>query len=177
VALDVDQVAAVLVRRGVPEVVEADLVERRRRLEAGDVAAELRGLLVRAQDGRHGVPADRGPQVVLDLLVARDGLLLVDRDRVDVRRGEIRRDARAAPARPVEHAGDDLLRPARAVVRDHRVQGFKPFRRLLGIDVRRRRDTVGRRHPPSPFARAHQPYHLRGERASRSAPVQTPDGA
>jgi hypothetical protein len=41
VALEEHEVAAVLLGRRVPEVVEADLVERRRRLEARDVPAEL----------------------------------------------------------------------------------------------------------------------------------------
>ena len=58
VALDVDEVAAVLLARRVPEVVEADLVERRGRLVGGDVAAELGGLRVGAQHGGHRVPAD-----------------------------------------------------------------------------------------------------------------------
>ena len=47
VALDEHEVAAVLGRRRVPEVVEADVVERRRRGEARDVAADV-GVLVRA---------------------------------------------------------------------------------------------------------------------------------
>ena len=40
-ALDVDQIAAVLVGGGVPEVLEAGVVEGGRRLEAGDMAAQL----------------------------------------------------------------------------------------------------------------------------------------
>src|SRR3954449_1422125 len=52
VALDEDEVAAVRVRRRVPEVVEADLVERRGRLEARDVPAELARLLVGLHDHR-----------------------------------------------------------------------------------------------------------------------------
>ena len=84
-----------LLRRRVPEVVEADLVERRRRLVAGDVPAELRGLLVGLQHRRHRVPADQRADAPLDRLVARILRLLADRDRVDVRR----RARRAAATR------------------------------------------------------------------------------
>ena len=70
VALHVDEVAAVLLARRVPEVVEADLVERRGRLVGGDVPAELGGLRVGAQHGRHRVPADDRADPVLELEVA-----------------------------------------------------------------------------------------------------------
>ena len=94
VALDEDEVAAVLRGGRVPEVVEADLVERRRRLVAGDVPAELGGLLVGLQHRRHRVPADERAQAPLDRLVARVLRLLVDGDRVDVRRLPAERKAR-----------------------------------------------------------------------------------
>ena len=44
VALEIDEVAAVLVVGGMPEMHEAGVVERRRRLEARDMAAELRAI-------------------------------------------------------------------------------------------------------------------------------------
>src|SRR5438045_9032608 len=50
---------------------EADVVQQCRRLEARDMAAELGGFFVRAQDDRHGVPTDRRPDLMLDLAVAR----------------------------------------------------------------------------------------------------------
>jgi hypothetical protein len=53
VTLNVNQVAAMLIGRGMPEVPEADVVEQRRGLEARDVTAQLRRLLVRPQDDRH----------------------------------------------------------------------------------------------------------------------------
>src|SRR4028119_2233289 len=52
VPLDEDEVAAVVLAGGVPEVHEAGVVEGRRRLEAGDVAAQLRALLAGAARGR-----------------------------------------------------------------------------------------------------------------------------
>ena len=74
-ALDEHEVAGVLVRRRVPEMVEADVVERRRRREARDVAADVR-VLVRAHDHRHRVPAQYRADAVLDVLVAGDAHLL-----------------------------------------------------------------------------------------------------
>ena len=58
-ALDVDQVPVVLLRRGVPEPHEADVVQRGGRLEAGDVTTQLRRLLVGPQYRRSRVPADQ----------------------------------------------------------------------------------------------------------------------
>ena len=71
VALHEHEVAAVVLRRRVPEVVEADLVQRRRRLVARDVPAQLGGLLVGLQHRRHRVPADQRADAPLDRLVAR----------------------------------------------------------------------------------------------------------
>src|SRR3546814_20077433 len=59
VALDVEQVAGVLVARRAPEMVEADVVKRGRRAEGGDVAAQVAGLAVGAHHHGHRVPADR----------------------------------------------------------------------------------------------------------------------
>ncbi len=66
VTLEVDEVAPVLRGRRMPEVVVADLVQRRQRLEARDVPAELGRQLVRAHDHRHRVPADDRAQSALD---------------------------------------------------------------------------------------------------------------
>ena len=55
--------------RGVPEVVEPGVVQRGRRLERGDVPAQLGRLLVRPQHRRHRVPPVQRPDRVLDLEV------------------------------------------------------------------------------------------------------------
>jgi hypothetical protein len=82
-ALDEEQVSAVPIGRGVKKVLEADVVERRRGLEARDMAAELRGLLVGAQDDRQGIPPDERPDAVVEdqflrvqpvFLIGRDGV-------------------------------------------------------------------------------------------------------
>ena len=84
VALIVDQVAAMRVGRRMPEVHHADVVERSRRLEAGDMATEFGGDLVGAQHGRHSVPADQAADAVLDRPVAGVARLLIGADRVQV---------------------------------------------------------------------------------------------
>ena len=118
-----------------PEVVEADLVERRRRLEAGDVAAELGRLLVGVQHRRDRVPAHERAEPVLELRVAGDRLLELDRDRVDVRRASPRRAARRAGARRRTAPRAGLRARARAVGAHDRVERVEPLGGLLGIDV------------------------------------------
>ena len=139
VALHVDEVAPVLLARRVPEVVEADLVERRGRLVGGDVPAQLGGLRVGAQHGGHRVPADDRPDPVLELEVTGIRVLALGRDRVDVR---ARRDGAvvgARAARVLEHAVEQVAGALDAVVRDHRVECLDPFGRLLPVDVLRMR--------------------------------------
>src|SRR5690606_10193656 len=67
VALDVEQVAGVLVGRGAPEVVEAHVVQGGRRGEGGDVAAQVAGLAVGPDNGGHRVPADDRADAPLQL--------------------------------------------------------------------------------------------------------------
>ena len=66
VPLDVDEVAAALVVRSAPEVVEADVVERGCGSEAGDVPAVLGADLVGLDHHRQGVPANDRTNPVLD---------------------------------------------------------------------------------------------------------------
>src|SRR6188768_692612 len=116
VTLHVDQVAAVVRRRRVPEMVEADVVEQRRRLEARDVAAEFGRALVRAEDDRHGVPADRRTDLVLELAVPLRLLFVLGPYRVHVRRRcrERRQDTRAP--RLVAQLRQEELHPLGALV-------------------------------------------------------------
>ena len=97
VALIVDQVAAMRVGRRMPDVHHADVVERGRRLEAGDMATQFGGDLVGAQHGRHRVPADQATDAVLDRPAAGVARLLIGADRVQVRRISRIRHRRAAP--------------------------------------------------------------------------------
>ena len=98
VALEIDEVAAVLVVGGAPEMHEAGVVERRRRLEARDMAAELGAFLVGAQHDRRGVPADVAPDRHFQLAIAGMRRLLVGMDGVDIGRVGGERQLRALAA-------------------------------------------------------------------------------
>ena len=69
---------------GAPEMHEAGVVERRRRLEAGDMAAEFGGFLVGAHHDRRGIPADVAADRLLELAYAGMRRLVLGRDGVDV---------------------------------------------------------------------------------------------
>ncbi len=135
VTLHVDQVAAVSVRRRMPEMPEADVVEQRRRLEARDVAAELGRLLVRAQDDRHGVPADRRADLVLELAIAGRLRLLLGRDRVPVRRGRQERRHRAGTQRLVAQHAEQIPGSLGSRMLQNRAQRVDPFLGLDGIVI------------------------------------------
>ncbi len=131
VALDVDQVAAVVLVRRAPEVVEADLVERGGGLERRDVAAELRRLLVGLQHRRQRVPADQRADAPLDRLVGRQLGAVLDADRVDVRRGRVQRRGDAARSGPRHQTLEQRCGAVAAVVVEDRFEGLDP---LLGLD-------------------------------------------
>jgi hypothetical protein len=105
--------------RRVPEVAEADVVQQRGRLEAGDVAAQLRGFLVGAQDDRHRVPADGGTNFMLDVADTRRALFLIDRNGVAVSSGQRRRDVDAFAAGGLHQLIDQKVGAFRALVLFH----------------------------------------------------------
>ena len=157
VALHEHEVAAVVLRRRVPEVVEADLVERGRRLVAGDVAAELRGLLVGLEHRRHRVPADQVADLPLDRRIARIGRVRRRRDRVHVRGGARQRRRGAHTARLLHDPLHEEARTVRPVRAHDRVQRVDPLAGLVGVDV-------GDRLPVA-FQRCHVCFlHLGGAR-------------
>ena len=135
VALEVDEVTAVLGGRPVPEVVEADLHEGGQRLVGGDVPAELGGDLVGAQHHADRVPAHDRAQAALELGVSRVGRLQRPRNRVDVR--GVEGGDRAGPG--VLGALDDPLEQVpcalRSVVSDDGVQRLQPLGRLYRVGV------------------------------------------
>ena len=85
VALHVNQIAAMRVSRRMPEMAKADIVKRRSRLEACDVAAELRGLLVGAQDDCDGVPSNDRTDAMFNVSVPVGTRLAFRRYRINVR--------------------------------------------------------------------------------------------
>ena len=109
VALEVDQVARVVLRAGAEEVVEADLVERRGRGIGRDVAADPVVDAVGLDDHRHRVPADEALDPPLDLAVAGIRRLLCDGDGVDVGRLETCPKTNARGLQPLEQTLDQRV--------------------------------------------------------------------
>ena len=136
VTLDVDEVTAVLLRRRVPEVVEALLVERRRGLVARDVAAELGAVGVRAQHEHDRVPAHVGTDALLERGRVVGGRVVRAVQRVDVGRHEPRDDGRALVAGVVEERLEQRLGALGAVGAQHAVEGLEPLGGLGRVDVR-----------------------------------------
>ncbi|MGY3033913.1 hypothetical protein ACVIIV_003083 [Bradyrhizobium sp. USDA 4354] len=110
VALEQDQLAAMVLRRRMPEMAEADIIGRCGRLEARNVTAELGALLVGAQHDRERVPADDRAQLVFDGAVARLGRLLAQRNRVAIGRPRLF-NCEPAFAGGVDYRVDDELGP------------------------------------------------------------------
>ena len=133
-ALHEDEVAAVVVARRVPEVIETDVVEHRRRREARDVPADV-GVLVRAQHHGHRVPADAVADLLLDVEVARQVRLLVDGNRVDVGRVRGKRKIGAGLPRGVDEVLDQVMRAVGTFGGEHAGQRVQPFACFLGIGI------------------------------------------
>ena len=129
-ALEVDKIPSVVVGRRVPEVVEADLHERRQRLEGCDVAAELGRDLVGPHDSHDRVPAHDRTQPALERGVSREAGLEVLRDRVDVRSVETAYRPRAGVLSTLDNPLQQVTSANGAVVGDDRVQRLQP---LVGL--------------------------------------------
>jgi hypothetical protein len=114
--------------------IEADVVQHRRRREACNVAADVR-VLVRAEHHRHRIPADDVPDPLLDVEVAGELDLLLHGDGIDVRGVRRERQVRAGPPRPVDQRFDQELRAIGAFGREHAVERRDPLLRFLRIDV------------------------------------------
>ena len=136
VALDEDQVAALVLPGRAPEVVVPDVVEHRPRREAGDVAAHV-GVAVGADHHRHGVPADDVPDALLELEVARERRLPLDRDGVHVGGAGREGQVGAGAAGPVDELLDDPVGAVRPLPRDDALEGVEPLSGLLRVHVGR----------------------------------------
>ena len=131
VALDVDLVAGHAVGLAPEEVVEADLVERRRRGEGGEVPADAVGPGVGVDDHDRRVPADEGADAALDVDVAGEPALLVGGDGVDVGRRHLGRGADLALTGPLGELRHQEAGPDLAPGVDDRVERVEP---LLGLE-------------------------------------------
>ena len=118
----------------VPEMIEADLIQSRGRLVAGDMAPQLGGLAVGLQHHRHRVPADERAQARFQLGVAGQVGLLLQRDRVDVGGRQVVVGVQTLAARAREQRLQQLDGAPTAFVADHVVERAQPFA-PLELDV------------------------------------------
>ena len=156
-----------LVGGRVPEVVEADLVQRGQRLERGDVAAELRGGLVGADDHRDRVPAHDRAQPALEGGVAGERRLAVGGDRVDIVGVEGGDRARAGVLGALDDARQQFARALGTVVGDDRVDCLQPFGGLDCVEIAGavpiravRRGVVSHAGSNIPLCGGHTPSHF-----------------
>ena len=134
-ALHEDEVAAVGLVRRVPEVVEADVVERRGGGEARDVAAELAREAVRLHHHRQGVPPDERADAPFDGGIAGGVLGARFGDGVDVGGVDRERQGGAALARVIHQRGEKEVGALDAVAIDDGVERVDPVPGLDGVDV------------------------------------------
>ena len=154
VALEVDHVAAAGVILPAEEVVEAHLVERRRRGVGRDVPADPVLAHVRFHDHRHRVPADDALDPPLQIEIARIGRLLFDRDRVHVGRLRGDRQANAGALRLNLQRLEQPRDPLRPAPQRHIAQRINPVVRLEPV-VRSVRPAAGQRRAPGRFRGRH----------------------
>src|SRR6267154_989697 len=136
-ALYVNDIPRMFLRRRPPEVSEADVIERRRRLETRDMPAQFRRLLVGAQDRRDRVPADDRTDLPFDLTIPRRTFLLVNRNRVNVRRVRVVGQESATIARFDDQILKQEMRPIDSFGVDYRLHRVEPFAGLNGINILR----------------------------------------
>ena len=100
------------------------------------LARHIGAILARA--GEDADPAETAEwcEALFHRQVAREGRLVLERDRVDVRRHQRWLPVQAAAARVGEEGVEDEARPLRAVRGGERVEGFAPLGGFGGIGVR-----------------------------------------
>ena len=135
VALKVHQIAAVLVGLAVEEMVEAHVIQGRRRGKAGDVTAQFGRLLVGVEHDGHRVPAHQRADAVFHFMAARRTFFLVQRNAVDVRRGRADRHIIARQTRMVDELVDDEMGAVGPFLFQHGLERLQPFLCLLRIVV------------------------------------------
>ena len=117
------------------EVIEADLVQARRRCVGRQVPADAREARVRPQHHRHRIPADDPPDAQLHRLVAREIGLLLRADGVDVPGLSQGRQTDVKLASPLEELVDEEPRAGLALLLDHLVERLQPLIGLVGVDI------------------------------------------
>ena len=148
VTLEVDLVAETAVALAAEEMVEADLVQRRRRRVRREVTAQTVETMVRAVDHRDGVPTYERADATFDVFVAGEPRLLLGRDGVDVIGRDHRGHERALLARAFHESREQVVGARLALHVDHRVERLQPLAGLLGVDIRELMDRTVAEHAP-----------------------------
>jgi hypothetical protein len=135
VALEVDDVAVVVVALAFEEMIEADFVEGGCGCVGGDVAADAVFELVRLDDHRQRIPANQTLDAPFDLATAWERRLLRRGDGVDVGRvrGEWLGDA--AATRVIAELAKQAPDSCGASRLQHVVERLEPFARLERLDL------------------------------------------
>ena len=152
-ALDVQQVTAMVFVRRMPEMVETNAEHIGQRREAGDMAAEVAIGTIGPHHHGHRVPAHVRAQTLFIFEVARAMLAEMRRNGVHIRGIAGERDVRATAAREIHHALEQVVRTFRAFVLDHRLKCVKPLAgfHYIGIVGGLRQNVVDLRcHEESP---------------------------
>ena len=147
VALDEDLVAAAGVGLAAEEVVEADLVERRRRRVGRNVAAHTDSRALRPVHHDGGVPPDPRPVAPLDILVAGKPRLQLGRDGVHVVGGGQRGNGDPLFAGAFQQPQHQVTRPRRPRPFQQCVERFQPLGGLFGVDIGQIRRDAFADHP------------------------------
>src|ERR1041384_2931697 len=138
VTLEEDLVARAAVVLAAEEVVEAHLVEARRRGVGGEGAPGPRELRVRAPDHGRGVPTDDAADALLHLLVAGERRLLLGRERVDVARLDEPRQAHVELSGALQDPAEQEVGPLAAPRPAPTAPPLHPFARLDPVAVGQR---------------------------------------
>src|SRR4029453_2601465 len=126
-SLDVDEVAAMLLGCGSPERTKASVLERGRRIETRNMSAELGGFLVGTKNDCKGIPADDGPDAMLDVAVPICALLALRRNRINVRGVQSEGGGGTGALRLGGQPLEQKRRAVRAPMMQDRPEGIDPF--------------------------------------------------
>ncbi len=146
VALEIDQVAAMHLIAGMPEMHKAGIVKGRRRLEARNVAAEFGCFLVRLDDDGGGVPTNIAADALLELSAAGMGRLRFGRNGVDVSGVGGERQLRALASSGCDNRVQDVVDLADSLEGFDGIQGVEPLASFVGLVLD---PVVHRGRPPS----------------------------
>ena len=135
VALYIDMVAAAGSALSPEEMVVPDLVECGRRGEGREVAADALLTVVRLHHHHGRVPPDESAYPPFDVLITGELWLLLEGDRVDVRRRDRSGNTEAGLVGALEQFRKEVAGPNRAVFLRYGIERLDPLPRLDGIGV------------------------------------------